>query len=239
MIIHKKVPDTITSWIITGFSIDPITGLGLTKTPHKLQVFQPFFVTLNLPYSVKRGETVAIPIVLFNYMEENVNADVTLYNENDEFEFVDVTNDVHETPSNISFLNYYNIFFFISIIYIIYTLYIFIYILEIELSRQKRLAVESNAGATTTFMIKPKKIGSIIIKVVAKTPLAGDGIERVLPVIPEGVTEYHTNSVYIDLREKNNINGNLTISVPSNAVPDSTRVSVSVVGKYIHTHIYI
>lgn len=97
--IHKKVPDTITSWVITGFSVDPVTGLGLTKSPSTIQVFQPFFVSLNLPYSIKRGETVSIPIVVFNYMENEVKAEVTLHNEDQDFEFAEVTNDVTDTPS--------------------------------------------------------------------------------------------------------------------------------------------
>lgn len=85
----KKVPDTITSWVITALSVNPTFGLGLTKNPKTLKVFQPFFVSLNLPYSVKRGEVVAVPVVLFNYLDTDVSADLTLHNENGEFEFVD------------------------------------------------------------------------------------------------------------------------------------------------------
>lgn len=71
----------------------------MTQTPRKLEVFQPFFVSTNLPYSIKRGEIVAIPIVIFNYMNEDVTADVTLDNELQEFEFADISNEVEETPS--------------------------------------------------------------------------------------------------------------------------------------------
>lgn len=88
-VVTKKVPDTITSWIITGFSMDSTTGLGLTTLPKKLTVFQPFFVTTNLPYSIKRGEVVAIPIIVFNYMETDQDVDVTLFNNDDEFEFAE------------------------------------------------------------------------------------------------------------------------------------------------------
>lgn len=97
------MPDTITSWVITGFSVDPVTGLGLTKNPSKLEVFQPFFVSLNLPYSIKRGEVVSVPIVVFNYMEQDVNAEVTLHNEDQDFEFVEPTNEVEEAPSKNDF----------------------------------------------------------------------------------------------------------------------------------------
>ncbi|PSN57619.1 hypothetical protein C0J52_00529 [Blattella germanica] len=73
--IRETAPDTITSWIITGFSVDPVYGLGLTSAPGKLRVFRPFFISLDLPYSVIRGEIVAIPIVVFNYMNKDVVAD--------------------------------------------------------------------------------------------------------------------------------------------------------------------
>lgn len=99
----KKVPDTITSWVITGFSVDPVTGLGLTKNPSKLEVFQPFFVSLNLPYSIKRGEVVSVPIVVFNYMEQDVNAEVTLHNDDQDFEFVETSNEVEVAPSKNDF----------------------------------------------------------------------------------------------------------------------------------------
>lgn len=87
--ITRKVPDTITSWVISALSISEIVGLGLTKSPRTLNVFQPFFVTLNLPYSVKRGEVVAVPVVLFNYLDTDLTADVIVSNENGDFEFVD------------------------------------------------------------------------------------------------------------------------------------------------------
>lgn len=85
----KKVPDTITSWVITGFSINPNQGLGLSKNPKMLKVYQPFFVSLNLPYSVKRGEVVALPIVLFNYLESDLQTELTIHNDDGAFEFID------------------------------------------------------------------------------------------------------------------------------------------------------
>lgn len=97
--IHKKVPDTITSWVITGFTMNEVYGLGLTKSPSTLKVFQPFFISLNLPYSIKRGEAVAIQIVVFNYMDAGVTAAVTLENPNQEFVYSDPSNEVVETPS--------------------------------------------------------------------------------------------------------------------------------------------
>lgn len=87
--IQKIVPDSITSWMISAFSIDPEMGLALTKVPKTLEVFQPFFVSMNLPYSVKRDEIVAISIIVYNYFEDDIDAELIVYNENNEFEFID------------------------------------------------------------------------------------------------------------------------------------------------------
>ncbi|XP_075152774.1 CD109 antigen-like [Haematobia irritans] len=87
--ITKKIPDTITSWIITGFSLNETTGFGMTKDSTKIRVFQPFFLSTNLPYSIKRGEVIKIPIVVFNYMETDLDAEITMNNDEDEYEFVE------------------------------------------------------------------------------------------------------------------------------------------------------
>lgn len=79
--------------------MNDVYGLGLTKSPSTLKVFQPFFISLNLPYSIKRGEAVAIQIVVFNYMDTAVAASVTLENPNQEFVYSDPSNEVLETPS--------------------------------------------------------------------------------------------------------------------------------------------
>ena len=64
--ILAKVPDTITSWIASAFAMSDASGLGVSK-PTSLKVFQPFFVSLTLPYSVIRGEEVSIITTVFNY----------------------------------------------------------------------------------------------------------------------------------------------------------------------------
>ncbi|XP_052864269.1 uncharacterized protein LOC128270884 [Anopheles cruzii] len=197
--LQKKVPDTITSWIITGFSVNPIYGLGLTQKPRKLNVFLPFFVSTNLPYSVKRGEVVAIPIVVFNYLDEDLTADVVLENSEQEFEFADVENEVVE-PS------------------------------KLELFRQKRLAIPSNTGMSVSFMVKPKKLGHITIKVKATSTVAGDAVERQLLVEPEGLPQYINKAAFVDLRATKEATKNFTVEIPKNAVPDSTRIEIAVIG---------
>lgn len=84
---HTKLPDTITSWVLAAYSLNPLTGLGITKESTTLIAFKSFFVSVSLPYSVKHGELVTIPIVVFNYLDVTAVAQVALHNEDGEFEF--------------------------------------------------------------------------------------------------------------------------------------------------------
>lgn len=76
--IVSTVPDTITSWVASAFALSDRTGLGVAKHSAQLTVVQPFFVSLNLPYSVIRGEEIALQITIFNYLQEPQTVSVTL-----------------------------------------------------------------------------------------------------------------------------------------------------------------
>ncbi|XP_046675493.1 CD109 antigen-like isoform X2 [Homalodisca vitripennis] len=204
--LSKTVPDTITSWMVTAFSVDPLYGLGLLDQPRKLRVFRPFFVSLDLPYSVIRGEIVAIPVVVFNYMDKDVDAEVTLEN-SDEFNFADYSNDVNDVPTGL------------------------------DLFRKKRLRVRANDGANTAFMITPKQLGYINIKVTATSPTAEDIVERKLLVKAEGETQYKNKAVFIDLRQANSFSTNVTLDIPKNIVPGSERIEVSAVSDVMSSSI--
>ncbi|XP_041782749.1 CD109 antigen-like [Anopheles merus] len=84
----EVVPDTTTSWYLTGFSIDPVYGLGIIKKPIQFTTVQPFYIVENLPYSIKRGEAVVLQFTLFNNLGAEYIADVTLYNVANQTEFI-------------------------------------------------------------------------------------------------------------------------------------------------------
>lgn len=56
----QKIPDTITTWELTGFSLNPKTGFTLTTTPTRIRTFLNFFITVKLPQSVKLGKSMHI-----------------------------------------------------------------------------------------------------------------------------------------------------------------------------------
>ncbi|XP_065223295.1 CD109 antigen-like isoform X2 [Planococcus citri] len=94
--LKKTIPDTITSWVISAFSIDNVNGFGLLNEPLKLKSFKSFFISLDLPYSVMRGEVIAVPAMIFNYLNSDAFVDVTMENIG-EFEFADYSNEI-EAP---------------------------------------------------------------------------------------------------------------------------------------------
>uniref|UniRef100_A0A915D6N5 Uncharacterized protein n=1 Tax=Ditylenchus dipsaci TaxID=166011 RepID=A0A915D6N5_9BILA len=75
---EAKAPDTITSWVASAFAISEKAGLGVSPSTSKLKVFRPFFIRLNLPYAVKRGEKFALQVLVFNYLENEQDVVVTL-----------------------------------------------------------------------------------------------------------------------------------------------------------------
>ncbi|CAG2173594.1 unnamed protein product, partial [Oppiella nova] len=88
-VIKSTIPDTITSWFISAFAMHMETGLGIATTPTKVTVFRPFFIKLSLPYSIIRGETVAIEVIVFNYTTKPIESEVVFDNKKQEFEFSD------------------------------------------------------------------------------------------------------------------------------------------------------
>ncbi|XP_062505338.1 murinoglobulin-1-like [Corticium candelabrum] len=69
------VPDTITSWVVDAFSVSPSTHMSIAR-PTTIKGFKHFFITLNLPYSVIRGELVEITLTVYNYLETPLTASV-------------------------------------------------------------------------------------------------------------------------------------------------------------------
>ncbi|TMW41505.1 hypothetical protein DOY81_013417, partial [Sarcophaga bullata] len=84
-----EIPDTVTTWRITAFTNNDITGFGIVNKPTDITTIQPLFISLNLPYSVKRGEIISIPVTIFNYLNQTVDVEVVLYNDEQEFYFME------------------------------------------------------------------------------------------------------------------------------------------------------
>ncbi|XP_072572161.1 complement C4-B [Paramormyrops kingsleyae] len=60
------LPDSITTWEIQAISLSSSHGICVSD-PHELLAFKELFVSLRLPYSVRRYEQLAIAAVVYNY----------------------------------------------------------------------------------------------------------------------------------------------------------------------------
>ena len=66
-VLPVEAPDSITTWVLRGVGMSKEHGLGMGDST--LRVFQPFFLTVDLPVSAIRGEELPVKIALFNYRE--------------------------------------------------------------------------------------------------------------------------------------------------------------------------
>lgn len=87
--LKEYAPDTITTYQVSGFALSPTLGLGVIRQPIEFIVRQQFYLIANLPYSIKRGEVALVQVTVFNFLGNTVTTDVTLFNKNDEVEFVE------------------------------------------------------------------------------------------------------------------------------------------------------
>ncbi|XP_077579366.1 alpha-2-macroglobulin-like protein 1 [Stigmatopora nigra] len=74
--VEKIVPDTITKWAAGAFCVSSV-GFGVAPNTG-LIAFQPFFVSLTLPFSVVRGEAFTLKATVFNYLSKCIMVRVTL-----------------------------------------------------------------------------------------------------------------------------------------------------------------
>ncbi|XP_046661617.1 pregnancy zone protein-like isoform X2 [Homalodisca vitripennis] len=69
--IDSPAPDTITSWDSRVVCVSERDGLGIS-TPTAITVFMPFFLHIEAPYSIKKGESVPVKVVVYNYMHHSL-----------------------------------------------------------------------------------------------------------------------------------------------------------------------
>ena len=67
--LEVELPHTITQWVGNAMCNNQEDGLGVAAPVH-ITAFQPFFVSVNLPYSAIRGEIIPITVTVSNYLSE-------------------------------------------------------------------------------------------------------------------------------------------------------------------------
>lgn len=175
-ILNEKVPDTITSFVVSGFAVNKETGLGVA-IQKKVTVTQEFFLNLFLPYSIRFGEVLKVDVTVFNYIskgKKTVQATVKMLASED-YQFVTAT--ASGGVCNVK---------------------------DIEGGDQsKTISVPYGNGAATYFLIRALITGRIKLKVKASTGTLGDQVEKYMLVEHEGLTHSENKPFLIDLRKKN------------------------------------
>uniref|UniRef100_A0A4W3IR74 Complement C4-like n=1 Tax=Callorhinchus milii TaxID=7868 RepID=A0A4W3IR74_CALMI len=73
--INFPVPDSITTWEIQAIGMFNSKGICVAE-PKEFKVFKKFFISLRLPYSVKRNEQVEIKAVIYNYSDRELEVEI-------------------------------------------------------------------------------------------------------------------------------------------------------------------
>ncbi len=70
--------DSITTWRLSASAVSANGELGALQ--ESVRVFQPFFVDLNLPVALTLGDTVTVPVVVYNYLDRPQTVTLALEN---------------------------------------------------------------------------------------------------------------------------------------------------------------
>src|SRR5262249_26187986 len=71
-----ELADSITTWRLSASAVTADGLLGAAES--SIRVFQPFFVDLNLPVSLARGDEVSVPVVVYNYLAQPQTVELKL-----------------------------------------------------------------------------------------------------------------------------------------------------------------
>ncbi len=89
--------DSITTWRLSASAVAADGRLGGAQSA--IRVFQPFFVDLDLPVALTRGDSVALPVVVSNYLDRPQKVTLSMHDE-PWFERLDEFEKVIEVPAH-------------------------------------------------------------------------------------------------------------------------------------------
>ncbi len=194
-----EAPDLAnSSWIISGFSLHERHGMGISEQMQQLDIYTPFSVKVDLPPSVKLGETLAVQMVVYNFRAREIKAEVTLENPGGKkFSFGT------KNPNEVEDSN------------------------TVELYRTKSVLVKPGRGTLVSFIITPEEAGLIDLKITAKSGGLTFNKPETLLVETEGERMINNTALLLELRQEGEQEFNITLQVPRTAVPGSVRVNIS------------
>lgn len=250
---ESKLPDTITSWDVSGFTISKNYGLGIAK-PQSVVVAQKFFLMVHLPYSIRIGEILRVDVTVFNYFGTKVpfEVDVTLYSEAEmSADIVNANNDeVGDDGDQPDFDETTTILPMLAVK--VESGFIFQkpnknsegchYSELINETKKKmatnRIAIPAKTGVLTSFFIKASIAGDREFKIRAqgvKAKNTFDEVIKTLKVEQDGIMKDKNEPKLFDLRfNKSSNNGvQIDVQIPDEAIKNSIRIEALVIGELI------
>ncbi|MDD5094735.1 MAG: alpha-2-macroglobulin family protein [Dehalococcoidia bacterium] len=95
--VNATVPDSITTWVLRAVALSKEKGLGIGEA--QLKAFQPFFLSIDLPYSSIRGEEFPVKVAIYNYLNETQKVVVKI-DQSDWFDLLDEASQSVEIAPN-------------------------------------------------------------------------------------------------------------------------------------------
>ncbi|KAL8599754.1 hypothetical protein ACOMHN_042519 [Nucella lapillus] len=204
-VLNLTAPDTITTWEVTAFGVQGRKGLTVARKPARLLTIKRLFVTLDLPYSAVRGETVCFKALTFNNYPTAVNVSITLAENCSAFQSVFVKPDPYNPKD----------------------------VIEVKESRTvtKQLGMLApGAMVVTTFCISPVSLGDMPVQVTLQASRPADGLVRTIRIKPEGVERSQSYPVLIEVNSTGRCLTSVNLVLPVTIVPGSLWICVQVVG---------
>lgn len=163
-------------------------------------------MSIQLPYSIKRGEILILKAIVFNYLSIDLTDVVVTFVKTPDFQqiilkknrktLLDIENDI----------------------------------------KKKIPFIRSQTGHTVTFVITPTKLGSLKLQINAQTSVAADAEIKQLLVKSEGVEQTQTQSLLVDSTKSNaSSSQNISISLPEKIVSNSEYCKLQLVGDILGT----
>ncbi|HZK48933.1 MAG TPA: alpha-2-macroglobulin family protein, partial [Thermoleophilia bacterium] len=160
-------PDSITTWDLRAVALSPDKGLGVAES--SLRVFQPFFLTADLPYSAIRGEELPLKVSLYNYLDTPQEFQVQI----EDSDWFDMLDDATTT-----------------------------------------VTVAANDIGGAEFTIRPKTLGTQLVKVTARGPQAADAVIKSMLVEPEGVARELVENIVLQTGAEHTIDLRPLVALP-------------------------
>lgn len=212
-----KVPDSMTTWKISAFSLHKRLGLAIAE-PKELIVKNEFFMEMSLPYSIRFKEVLRIDILIYNYLEnkQNMNATVGVFNKNRKtYEFVKYTE-----ISNVCSLTALN-----------------------TTNEKQKVLIPYGRVKRASFYVRSKEIergfvdfltfNCIVKGLDDKKNVHYDFMEKVLQVEPAGVREYQIKSFSGDISRDSTYKGTIQTPQIINSTTTVTEIDIVASGDYV------